>query len=231
MVRTMLSLAALLSLSATAQAQPVHRAHELREDRRERTEDKREIAKDERERTDDLRDLKALEVLAADYDLARARRDPAGLQRVDDRLRRLVKSELKESQRELRDDQREVRRSANEVRDERREVRHDEREGRHAAAAADRRDVKDDKRDLRDDVRDAQKERAALDRYQGMLRELDSLFGRMDPPAVERKRAILGELIARARGELHEDAKEIREDKRELREDRHETREDRHERH
>jgi len=230
MSRTLLTAAAVLTLGATAaQAQPVHR-HEERENRRERREDRREVAQDKRELADDVRDLRSFEQLAADYDSARRRGDIGALRRIDERLRRRVEAELQESAREHRAVQAEVARSAREVREERREVRRDEARGHGARQAADRRDLRDDRRDLRDDMRDAQKEREAMNRYVGMLTELNGLMGRYDPVAVERKRIIISEMIARARGEIREDKKELREDRREQREDRRETREDRRER-
>ncbi|HEY3451254.1 MAG TPA: hypothetical protein VGK67_33155 [Myxococcales bacterium] len=228
MFRTLLTAGAVLTLCSTVQAQ---RAHEVREDRRERREDHREVAKDKQEIRDDVHDLRSLQRLLEDFDSARARSDVRALRQIDGRLKWHVQSELSESGRELRDDRREVGRSEREVRDERREVRRDEASGHPGKEAADRRDLRDDKRDLRDDVRDAQAERAKMNRYVELLREVAGLEGRMEPPALERKRMIIGEMIARARGEIREDQEEIREDKRELREDRHETREDRREHH
>lgn len=224
MFRTLLTAAAVLTLCGTAQAQ---RSHELREDRREVREDKREIEKDKKEINDDKNDLRSLQQLAADFDMARARGDHRALRALDERLKRHVNAELRESSRELRDDRREIKRDSREVRDDRRDLRRDEATGHHGREGHDRRDLHDDKTDLRDDVRDAEKEKAAKERFAALAREVADLAGRVDPPALDRKRAIIGEMLGRAHGEIREDHKELREDRRELREDRHETREDR----
>ena len=60
--------------------------------------------------------------------------------------------------------------------------------------------------------------------------EYRALVGKYDPPALGRKRALLGELQQMASAEIRQDNRELREDKRELREDRRETREDRRQR-
>ncbi|MBI5546184.1 MAG: hypothetical protein HY901_20025 [Deltaproteobacteria bacterium] len=214
-------LTAILLTSAVVQAQPGPNS-------RERVEDRRELHQDRHEARDDIRDLRALEGLLAEFDAARARHDRRTLARIDERLRRQIRAELAEGRRELRDDRREVARDRQEVRSDRRELRHDE-HGSHAAAD-DRRDLRDDKRDLRDDQRDAAQERAALERTHQLLRELDALHGRFRPQSLERKRALIGELIHLARREVRQDKQELREDRHELREDRRETREDRRQR-
>jgi hypothetical protein len=127
-----------------------------------------------------------------------------------------------------------VRRDQAELRSEKREVAHDVAAGRPRAAAGDhrdlrddRRDLRDDRRDLRDDQRDAARERATLARLEGISGEWSRLQGRMAPPALERKRALLVELTGMARAEVAQDRQEIREDRREKREDQREAAEHR----
>ncbi len=62
-----------------------------------------------------------------------------------------------------------------------------------------------------------------------IAQELAALRRDLTPPALDRRRALVAELVALARGELASDRRELREDRRELREDRRETREDRRE--
>ncbi len=57
--------------------------------------------------------------------------------------------------------------------------------------------------------------------------ELASLRGRRAPFELDRKRALIAELVGLARGEIAADRREIGEDRRELREDRRESRDDR----
>jgi hypothetical protein len=209
---------AVLAAGATANAQPLRDAHELSQDRRE-------IGRDRAQRRDDLRDLKALEELAAEMDAARARNDHSALVAVDHKLRARVAGELAESQAEMRQDMQEVRRDRREARSERHEMERDVAHGRPVVAADDRRDLKDDRRDTRGDMRKAALERANLGHLHQVASELEQLLGRTDPPSLDRKRRLLGELISLARAELAQDRREVREDHRELREDRHEARE------
>jgi hypothetical protein len=153
--------------------------------------DRHELRQDGRERRDDRRDLRRLEDLLARFDRARARRDRGALAAVD----RAVEDELAREWRETRV----------EMARDRQEIRRDVRDG--------------DRRDFRDDRRDAAVERGVAGRRGEIAQELRSLRGRFGPPALDRKRALLDELVGLARAELAQDRQEIREDRREGRED------------
>jgi hypothetical protein len=204
MNRTLFLSAALILSSTCAFAQPMH-------ERREEGQDRRELRKDRREIREDFHDLRTLEALRADFDAARARRDRGALQALDNRLREHVRDELA-------DDVGDLRRARTELRGDRRELRGDERrlergreEGRLMAAQSEH-------RELREDARDAAAHRAYLERHREVLRRLERLAGRLDPEALNHKRAAIDELIGIARSELHQDKYNIREDRRDLRE-------------
>ena len=80
---------------------------------------------------------------------------------------------------------------------------------------------RDDRRDARDDRRDLAQEQAADARIRGIANELLSLEGRGD---WNRKRELLGRLLAEAGAEIRGDVQEQREDRGERREDRRERR-------
>ncbi|MBJ6765435.1 hypothetical protein JGU66_32180 [Myxococcaceae bacterium JPH2] len=172
----------------------------------ERAQDRRELREDRREQRDDRRDLHQLESLINRYDAARGRRDRNDLNRVESELRAYIASELDESHHELAKDVREVRRDNRELRD--------DRNGWSSPGAR-----ADDRRDRRDDVRDARAERASLEQTRSIARELDGLYGRTDPGSLQRKRALMGDLLQLARAEQMQNHAEMREDRRELRED------------
>jgi hypothetical protein len=173
----------------------------------ERAQDRHELRQDRRARADDRRDLAVMEDLLARYDAARARRDRGGLAAVERAVDAELVREVRESRHELRKDRREIRRDVREVR------------------ADDPRDARDDRRDLRDDVRDARVERDMAARREAIQSELRGLRGRMAPPALDRKRALIADLVGLAQAELAQDHQEMREDRRELREDRRESNE------
>ncbi len=186
----------------------------------ERRQDKRELRQDRRERRDDRRDLIRLQTLLNDFDRARAVGNRKGLNAVDARLRNILREETREGRRETRKDRRELRRSKREVRQERRERRVHAATGQPGAAARDTRQLRDDRRDARDDRRDLRREQRNQVRRQQIRSALVPLYGVYDGPRLERKRALIAELVAMATAELGENRRELREDRRELREDR-----------
>jgi hypothetical protein len=213
----------LLSISA-GHAQP---GPGVRQDRREVRQDAREIRQDGRQLNDDVRDARRMEVLLQAFDAARATRQPARIVEVDRRVQAAIEVELRESGRELAQKQGEAARSGREVGQERREVGRDIAAGRPGRAAGDVRDLRDDRRDARDDRRDVRQEAVSANRLQGIQREYNALAGRLDPRSVDRRRALIAELVQMQRHEAAGDVREQREDRRELHEDRRERREDR----
>lgn len=196
-------------------------------DRMQKAQDRREIRTDKAQRFDDWRDLNRLQGVLAKFDAARARQDFAGLNAAEAELRALIAREVSEGQAELAQAKAEVRRDTREVRSENRDVRNDLAQGKTGQAMNDIHDKRDDLRDRRDDIRDAKVERAELVRVRGIGVEMQTLAGRVDPWSLNRKRALIGELIDLSKREMAQDRREIHEDHRELREDRRETREDR----
>ena len=160
--------------------------------RSDRAQDRHELARDRHERRDDERDLRRLEGLVARFDEVRARHDRRGLAEVERALDAELQSEAEESRAELARDRHEVRR----------DVRHGE-----------------DRRETRDDVWDLRREQAIAARRDAIARELGALRGDTHSRALERKRALMVELVGLARGELAADVGETREDRRELRQD------------
>jgi hypothetical protein len=193
----------------------------------QRAQDRREIRADKARRYGDWRDLNRLQGVLAKLDAARASNNAAGLAAVDEELRALVARELGEDRVEVAQARAEVRRDNREVRSENRDLRHDIAMGKPGQAMNDLHDRRDDLRDRRDDIRDTQVAKADLNRTRAIARELNSLAGRYDAPSLNRKRALITDLIALAKVEVVQDRRELHEDRRELREDRRETREDR----
>lgn len=216
-----LSLLLTLTVAATAHAQ----------NRLERAQDRRELRQDARERRDDRRDAAKLVDLLRRFDALRAARDYAALTALDTEARDLVGAELRETRREWLKDTAEIHRDRAELGTDRRELARDAARGRGPAVKADdRRDLRDDRRDLRDDRADRRAEARDAARLDALERELAGLWGRVDEPSLDRKRALIQELIGLSVRELAQDRAERREDVRELREDRRETREDRRQR-
>lgn len=183
MNRISTALLAALLLSGSAYAQ--HRGHVP--DRHEKRQDVREVR-------DDRRDLAELEDVLAQFDRARARRSEHQLAAVDSRLRALLREELHENRVELAKEKAEARRS--------------ERDVRHADNRWERRESV---REAREDRRDVRVASQMLEQRQRIARELASLAGRMHPTELNRKRALIVELIDLARRELRESQKEVRE--------------------
>lgn len=207
---------------ASAQPRP-----EVRQDRRELRQDNRELRQDNRAMRDDLRDARRYAMLLSTFDQAVASRQPPAMMDIDRRVMAAIEGEVRESNREVMQKGAEAQRSQNEVRGDRREIARDNWRGQPGQAAGDRRDLRDDRRDARDDRRDVHREMGENNRIRAIQQEYGSLANRLDPPAVNRKRALIVELNVMANRELREDVKEKREDMRERREDRRELREDR----
>lgn len=216
MTKTPILLAVLL-FSCASQAQAGR-------DRVEKAHDRGALRQDGRETRDDWRDAARLENLVARFDAARARGDLGALAVIDAELRGLLAGELAESRAEASRDRAELRQDQRELGSDRRELRRD---GPGAVRADDRHDRNDDRRDLRDDRRDARAEVVHDARVGQINAELAGLSGRSDNPSLNRRRALMTELVALARRELRQDGRESSEDRGELREDRRETREDR----
>jgi hypothetical protein len=147
---------------------------------------------------DDVRDLMRLRDLAARYDTAIRSWRARLILRVEAEIIEAVRADLIENRSEVERDRREV-----------------GRDGRFG----DREDRRDDRRDFREE-REAQRKRFLI------ASDLKALMGRMRPGALQRKQALLQELIGLARMELRDDRREIDEDRRDRQErpDRHDRR-------
>lgn len=173
---------------------------------RERAQDRREVRHDKGDLRDGRRDLDRIEKIRDDYRRAITGRSARAVNRVEARLTAWLDEELREDRREVRQDKRELQRSRRELR---RDARYETRRG-----------VRDDRRDRRDDRRDLALERGERQRHLQLERELRGLLGRKDRRSLQRKAAILDELVSLQRAELRQDRQELREDRQERREDR-----------
>jgi hypothetical protein len=227
MRRTALVPALSLALALLA---PAARADDPPRDGREQALDRREQALNLRELRDDQRDLARIESLVARLDALRAGRPaPDAVAWFDADVQRELASERIEGRGELWRYSQEVRRGRDEVSSDQRRERERARAGDVRGVVEARRDQQDDRRNLSDDVRDRNVEAAQGERLETLRREWAALRGRYGPPALERRHALLAELVVLARQELMGDRRERREDRRELREDRREDRrEERH---
>ncbi|NMO19817.1 hypothetical protein HPC49_03560 [Pyxidicoccus fallax] len=141
------------------------------------------------QRSDDRMDVVELERVLARFDAARARRNNASeLASVDHRLRELLRAELAESRVETAQARAEARRERGESRAEN-----------------------------RDDVRDARAEAASLAARRSVARELNSLMGVRSQVQLNRKRALIVELVQLGKQELRADRQELREDRKDRR--------------
>jgi hypothetical protein len=194
----------------------------------ERANDRREIRSDRVEMREDREDRTEIDLILADFVVARKTRDRTSLARLDDRVLAWIHGERGEAGDELVDARAETGRDRREIRSDRRELRRDRRQDAAPAEKADdRRDLRDDRRDLRDDRRDARREGERWERLDEIEAEWLDLAGTYDPDALTRRAIMLQEMKSMAREEIRDDARETREDRRERREDRRETREDR----
>jgi hypothetical protein len=226
-MRIVLSLCTVTLLSSAAWAQPLTG---VRQDRRELAQDRREIAQDKRQINDDARDARRFTLLLRELDGLRAAGNLPGVSAVEQRVLAALDDELREANRETAQKSAEATRSAGEVRRDRREVAGDVARGRPGRAADDVRDLNRDRRNLADDRRDLAIEVAQGQRVQAIRTEYAALAGRMEPASLDRKRALLAEVVGLQRAEVRNGVQELREDRRERREDRRELREDRRQR-
>ena len=201
-------------------------AGDVARDRMEKAQDRQEVRQDARQTVDDRLDVAKLEATLGELDRARATRRPAEVAAVDRRVMELMRAEAFESRMEMAQKANEVRKDNGEVRTDRREVRQDVAAGMPGKTVNDTRDMRDDRRDKRDDQRDLAKEQMQDARRRAITQEYRGLVNRVDQPSLDRKRALLVELIGLAKNEVRQDRQETREDHKELREDRRETRED-----
>jgi hypothetical protein len=199
------ALVAILLLSTGAYAQ----SREVRQDRAE-------LSQTKRESRDDQRDRAQAATLLRRYDSALAHRDLRTLTALDREALHLMDRELAEGRREVRSDRLEVVRSSYEASDSRRDR---ATASRPPAVAEARRDVRDDQRDLRDDKRDLRVESKDLQHVRAIRADFAQLSGRTSRGSVQKKRALLADFLARSHHELGQNGAEYREDRRERRED------------
>ncbi len=200
MNRTAYALLVALALPAGARAQYVPDDHA-----RDLARDRRELREDRRATEDDWRDLQHMKHLLARYDEARAHRDREELARVEERVSFALAREQREAQVETSRDLADASR-------ERREARQDWVEGRPGEAAHDRHEARQDRREAAGDV-------ARANRISQIRREFESLRGRTERRPLDRKRALISEVVRMARAEVRRDIHEARSDGRELRRD------------
>lgn len=182
-------------------AAPAARAqHNVGRDRMERAQDRHEMRQDVRQVRDDRMDLAQLEAVLAEFDRIRASRQLGLMAGLDSRVMGLMREEAYESRQEGYQKAGEVRRETAEV-------------YRDGMRRDDRRDARDDRRDLNQEMGQSMRRRQIAQEYRGLM-------GRADPMSLNRKRALLSELVSIARQELRGSRQELREDRRELREDR-----------
>ena len=171
----MLAAAMSLSLPALAHAADKHGPAP-------RVEKQHEVRQDRREQRDDRRDTKQMESLLSQYDDARRHNANHALLQVESELRAYLKSELSESRTEL------------------------------ASARVDARTDKD-RRDRKDSARDARNEAESLRQTRDIARELDGLYGRLDPRSIQRKRTLMADLLRLAQAEQSRDRMETHQDR------------------
>lgn len=70
-----------------------------------------------------------------------------------------------------------------------------------------------DRRDRRDSAQDARSEADSLRQTRDIARELDGLYGRMDPRSVQRKRTLMADLVRLAQSEQSRDRMETHQDR------------------
>ena len=170
------------SFGAVAQAD-----HELRA--------KVEVHRDEKALKDDRLDLARLNGLLESYDRAVASTSNVELTKLDVELRRLVRAELKESRKELRSDVRDT---------------SHEHEGTAREKVLGRKPY--DRRDGNAGAGDIKVEASALATKTTILNELDGVIGKHDAATTSYRRERIVRLIAMAKSEVRNDAKELHDD-------------------
>lgn len=204
---------AALLFSAMACAQSI-------KNRNERARDRQDLRQDRRQLRDDRLDADRATRLLTDYDAAAAASDSGRLGALDAAFNQHLGREIAQSKVESAQARQELREDKRELRTDRRELRQDLALNRRPRVLIDdARDKNDDRRDLADDRADARDERLSRQRLLQIQSQLGGLAGRFDGAAVAQKRALYGEVLTVAFGELRRDEAERREDRGELRED------------
>ena len=170
------------SFGAVAQAE-----HEVRA--------KLEVHRDRKALKDDRLDLARLTTLLESYDRAMASTSNVELTKLDVELRRLLRNELKESRKELKSDIRDT---------------GHEHEGTTREKVLGRKPY--DRRDGNTGAGDIKEEAAALAAKQTIMSELDGVIGKHDAATTAYRRERIVRLLAMAKAEVRNDAKELRDD-------------------
>ena len=160
---------------------------------------RQDLRQDNRQLANDRFDAARAGQLLADYDAAMSRGDVARLASLDQAFDRHLAKEISESRVESAQDRQEVRQAKREARTD---------------------GTVRDQVNLADDRRDRANERVTRERLITIQSQLTSLAGRFDPPSVNAKRALYGEVLWFAQRENVQNVQEKKEDRRELREDR-----------
>ena len=180
-----------------------------------------EIREDIRQIFDDALDLARLEAQLAEFDRHVQTGNHAGLDEVDMRLRHILDAEADESQLELEQDQTEIALSRRELSMDEVNHRYYMRHGRTTLASIYGLDVPDDRADLQDDRQDLVREYDSTRLRDDVRREMSALYGEYSHDALQKKRALIQELIRVAEMEVAANDKELREDRDEWAEDRY----------
>lgn len=191
----------------------------------ERHQNKQEKRDDIRESKDDKKDLRALKEILDRFELSRAKRNIVTLKSVDNDISVFLNKEFIENKKEILEEKHEVSKGFQEIVGDQKE--HVSNIGSHKpiAKAKDIKDSKDDRKDLEDDKRDLANERREQSLVHSIKKDWDMLYGRYDEASLQRKRAIILQLIDLSIEEKQDNRQERKEDKRERFEDKKERRE------
>jgi hypothetical protein len=169
----------------------------------------KDVRKDRAALRDDLRDARRVEQLLSEFRRARRVHDRRAQARIEARVAAALDEELREARRE-------TGRAAAEVHEDRLKVRQDHQEGMWDAEHQDPPETRGNVRALQEDRRDLMREAEYRDRVRAIRGEWRDLRGVRRPPAMERKEALLEELLRLSRYEIRADAHELREDQTKL---------------
>jgi hypothetical protein len=188
--------------------------------RREPNRDRSESRQDQRALHDDLRDAQQAEWLQHEFERARAVHDNPALRNVDRWVLEALDREVREATEETEQAARELEQDERRVHHERRDLEDDAHRGlpprpddRHDLARA-RGARQDDRHDL---MREEEYRRRVIEVRNEWARFPRSWTGRI----LDRKHALLEELVRLSHFEIANDTDELREDRHEHREDRH----------
>jgi hypothetical protein len=202
-------------------------------DRAEKAGDRAQLRQGSARQEEDAAQAAALKQLQASYSTAARAHDASTVAALDRQVVQVLDAEIAEGSREAQQGAAEQAQNRSESRSDRRETRSDAAVGGtgHRANLGD--DAWDRTRDAAnraDDAADLQAKQASLARAQQLRAAYAPLAGRVDDASLSSKSQMIGELVARADGELAANAREQKEDVHELREDRREKREDQRDR-